>query len=72
MSEQDKVAFAAKKGVNYHGRATKGGGKDQGRQMEPALVARAGTAERVSEISGAKVGSQVGTGLMERASGRRA
>ena len=29
MSEQDKIAFAAKKGVNYKG-ATKGGGKDQG------------------------------------------
>ena len=29
MSEQEKVAFAAKKGVNYTG-ATKGGGKDQG------------------------------------------
>ena len=29
LSEQDKVAFAAKKGVNYTG-TTKGGGKDQG------------------------------------------
>ena len=37
-----------------------------------ALVARAGTAERVSEISGAEVGSQVGTGLMGRALGSRA
>ena len=29
MSEQDKIAFAAKKGVNYKG-ASMGGGKDQG------------------------------------------
>ena len=70
MSEQDKVAFAAKKGVNYTG-ATKGGGKDQGANGA-ALVTRAGTPERVPEISGAKVDSQMGTGLMERASGRRA
>ena len=70
MSEQDKIAFAAKKGVNYtelpreavKTRVANGA----------ALVARAGTTERVSEISGANVGSQVRTGLMERASGRRA
>ena len=65
MSEQDKIAFAAKKEVNYTG-ATKGSGKDQGGKGA-ALVARAGITVRVSEISGAKVGSQVGTGLMERA-----
>ena len=29
MSEQDKIAFAAKKGVNYKG-GSKGGGEDQG------------------------------------------
>ena len=37
-----------------------------------AMAARPGTTGRVSEISGAKVGSSVGTNPMERASGRRA
>ena len=47
MSEQDKIAVAAKKGVNYKG-ATKGGSTDQGGKGA-ALVAGAGTTERVSQ-----------------------
>ena len=71
MSEQDKIAIAAKRGVNSRellrvavkNKVVNGA----------AMAARAGTMERASEInSRARGGSSVGTGFMERASGRRA
>ena len=64
------MAFTAKKGINYKG-APKGTEKDQGGKWG-GNGGKAGTTGRISEISGAKVGSSVGTGPTERASGRRA
>ena len=55
MSEQDEIAFAAKKEVNYKA-ATKGGGKDQGGKWG-GNGGKGWDYGRVSEISGAKVGS---------------
>ena len=69
MSDQDKIAFAAKKGDQLQGSPREAVKIKVAN--EAGMAARAGTTERVSEInSGARAGSSVGTGPMARASGK--